>query len=355
MHVSRAHFGRMPDGQPVDRITLEAPDGVSLSAITYGATITALTVPDRDGRPGDVVLGHDTLDGYLHASPYFGAVVGRYAGRIAHARFTLDGREHRLAANDGPHTLHGGRRGFDKVLWTAEAARTDTEARVTFTYRSPDGEEGFPGTLDVRVTYTLDTAGRIGIAYEAVTDRATPVNLTQHTYFNLAGAGDILGHELTIPATRFVPVDATIIPTGALRPVAGTPFDFTAAHAVGARIDAADPQLRAAGGYDHAWALEAPGDERAIAARVRDPGSGRTLEVRTTAPALQFYAGNFLDGSITGKRGQRYGRRAGLCLETQQFADGPNQPAFPSCILRPGERWRSRTWWTFATDRTGPR
>lgn len=350
MSVTRAPFGATPDGRPVELITLASPGGITLRAMTYGATITALEVPDRTGQLGDVVLGHDALDGYVRASPYFGAVVGRYANRIAKGRFTLDGLTHTLAVNNAPNALHGGIRGFDKVVWTAETFQSDSSAGVAFRYVSRDGEEGYPGTLDVTVTYELAREGIVSISYEATTDKATPVNLTQHAYFNLAGAGDILGHEVTIGAARFLPVDPTLIPTGRFAPVAGTPFDFTTPHAIGARIGADHAQLRAGGGYDHTWVLDRVGDGLAFAARVRDPVSGRTLEIRTTEPGVQFYTGNFLDGTITGKRGVVYAHRTGFCLETQHFPDAPNQPAFPSTILRPGGTYRSRTTWTFGTD-----
>jgi aldose 1-epimerase len=333
----------MPAGEPVELFTLTNPSGVEVRAITYGGIIVALRAPDRDGRLGDIVLGYDSLAGYLRESPYFGALIGRYGNRIARARFTLDGRSYTLAANNGVNHLHGGVRGFDKVLWTGEPVTTDSTVGVAFTYASPDGEEGYPGTLRARVTYTLTDDGRLIFDYQATTDRATPVNLTQHSYFNLAGAGDILGHELMIAAGRYTPVDSTLIPTGALAPVDGTAFDFRTPTAIGARIGAGDVQLAHGLGYDHNWVLDRADEGLVHAARVVEPTTGRTLDIWTTEPGLQFYSGNFLDGSITGKAGRVYAHRTGFCLETQHFPDSPNQPAFPSTILRPGEEYRSRT------------
>lgn len=350
--VRREPFGNAPDGQPVELITLTNTRGMELRVMTWGATITALRVPDRSGALGDVVLGYDSLGGYLASSPYFGAVVGRYGNRIAKGRFSLGGQAYSLATNNGPNHLHGGVQGFDKVTWGAETFERDSARGVTFRYVSKDGEEGYPGTLTVAVTYTLTDANEVDIAYEATTDKATPVNLTQHSYFNLAGSGDILGHELMLAADRFTPVDSTLIPTGELASVAGTPFDFTSAHLVGERIGADHEQVRFGGGYDHNFVLNRADTGLVLAARLRDPASGRILEVRTTEPGVQFYSGNFLDGSITGKGGIVYRHRSGLCLETQHFPDSPNQPAFPSTILEPGQAYRSRTLWTFAVDGT---
>ena len=341
--VARTPFDSTPAGQAVELFTLTNPQGIEVRAITYGGIILSLRTPDRDGRLGDIVLGYDSLAGYLRASPYFGAIIGRYGNRIANGRFTLDGQTYALAANNGPNHLHGGIRGFDKVVWSAEPLETDSAVGVVFTYTSPDGEEGYPGTLRVQVTYTLADDGKLAFDYLATADRATPVNLTQHSYFNLAGSGDVLGHELTIAASDFTPVDATLIPTGAVAPVDGTPFDFRTPTAIGARIAADHPQLANGLGYDHNFVLDREGPGLAPAARVVAPASGRTLDVWTTEPGLQFYSGNFLDGSITGKAGRVYAHRAGFCLETQHFPDSPNQPAFPSTILRPGEEYRSRT------------
>jgi aldose 1-epimerase len=345
--VTRAPFDTTSGGQPVELFTLTNTGGIEVRAITYGGIIVSLRTPDRDGRLGDIVLGYDSLDGYLRASPYFGAIIGRYGNRIARARFTLDGRTHQLAANDGANHLHGGVRGFDKVLWAGEPVETDSTVGVVFTYTSPDGEEGYPGTLSAQVTYTLTDDGRLVFDYLATTDDATPVNLTQHSYFNLAGTGDILGHELLIAAGRYTPVDSTLIPTGELASVEGTPFDFRVPAAIGARIGADHQQLRNGIGYDHNFVLDREGPSLLHAARVVEPMSGRTLDVWTTEPGLQFYSGNFLDGSITGKTGRVYAHRTGFCLETQHFPDSPNQPAFPSTILRPGEEYRSRTVFAF--------
>jgi aldose 1-epimerase len=350
--VTRAPFGKLPDGTAVEAFTLRNAHGVEVRAITYGAIITSLRVPDRAGRFDDVVLGHDTLAGYVEKPAYFGAVVGRYGNRIAKGRFTLDGKTYTLATNNGPNHLHGGVRGFDKVVWKAEPAASG--AGVTFTYTSPDGEEGYPGTLTARVTYTLSDRDELGLEYSATTDKPTVVNLTQHSYFNLAGAssgGDILGHELTIDADRFTPVDPTLIPTGELAPVAGTPFDFRKATAIGARIGQDDEQLHRGGGYDHNFVLDRPEAGLRRAVRLADPKSGRTMEIQTTEPGVQFYSGNFLDGTITGKGGTVYKYRSGLCLETQHFPDSPNHPAFPSTVLRPGKEYRSKTVLVFGVTR----
>ena len=349
--VTREAFGALPDGRAVELFTLTNAHGVRVRAMTYGATIVSLETPDRDGRLGDVVLGYPSLDGYLAASPYFGAVVGRYGNRIAGARFTLDGTTYRLAANDGPNHLHGGVQGFDKVLWAGDTASTDSTVAVTFAYSSPAGEEGYPGTLTVAVRYTLGNDDALRVDYQATTDAATPVNLTQHSYFNLAGAGEILGHVLTVAADRYTPVDSTLIPTGALAPVDGTPFDFRTPTAIGARIDLDHEQLRRGRGYDHNWVLNRTDSGLALAARVTEPTSGRTLTISTTEPGIQFYSGNFLDGSIRGKDGRRYAHRSGFCLETQHYPDSPNQPGFPSTILRPGATYRSTTVFAFGVTR----
>jgi aldose 1-epimerase len=350
--VEREPFGTTPAGESVEAFTLRNPSGLEVRLMTYGGIILSIRVPDRDAQLADVTLGFDTLDEYLAGSPYFGALVGRYANRIARGRFTLDGHEYTLARNDPPNHLHGGVRGFDKVIWAAEPFGDERGAGVALSYTSPSGEEGYPGTLDVRVTYTLTDGDELAIDYHATTDAPTPINLSQHTYFDLGGddSPDILGHRLTLAASRFTPVDATLIPTGELRAVAGTPFDFTTPVAIGARIGATDEQLRLAGGYDHDFVLDRPpGDALFIAARLEHPPSGRVLEIATTEPGIQFYSGNQLDGSLVGKRGRRYGRHSGLALETQHFPDSPNHPSFPSTILHPGEEYRSRTVWKFAT------
>ncbi len=344
--VARAPFGKTADGTGVEIFTLKNDNGIEVRITNYGAIITSLRVPDRSGAFADIVLGFETLDGYLGAHPYFGAVVGRYANRIADGRFRIDGIGHRLAVNNGPNHLHGGVKGFDKQVWDAEVLGGNG---VRLSRVSRDGEEGYPGNLQVAVAYSLTNYNELIVEYQATTDQPTIVNLSQHSYFNLAGAGngDILGHQLTIAADRYTPVNATSIPTGALAPVAGTPFDFRQATAIGARIDAKHPQLTHGGGYDHNYVLNRKGNALQFAARVVEPISGRVLEVATTEPGMQLYTGNFLDGGIVGKGNLSYGRRAGLCLETQHFPDSPNRSEFPSTVLRPGETYSSRTVFKF--------
>jgi aldose 1-epimerase len=328
----RTTFGNLPDGTPVDLITGRA-DGLEVRATNYGCLIVFLAVPDARGRADNVVLGYDRLERYLDASPYLGALVGRYANRIANARFWIEGRAYELSANEPPNHLHGGFKGFDKHVWQAETSETDKT--IVFRRRSADGEEGYPGTLDVEVTYALD-AGELRMTCEAVTDAPTHVNLTSHSYFNLAGGGDVLAHRLTIDADAFLPVDARLIPTGALAPVAGTPFDFRQPAAIGARLDDAHDQLRIGGGYDHNFVLNRRGGSGDPDARVVDESSGRMLEIRTTEPGLQFYS-----GQVVGHRG--------FCLEPQHYPDSPNRPPFPSTLLRPGQRYRTATRYTFST------
>ena len=342
--VEAEPFGETPDGRAVERFTIRDGAGLRVQAITYGAIITAIVAPDRHGTAADVALGFDDLAGYLPRHPYFGALVGRCANRIAGARFTLGGRVYPLAANNGRNHLHGGARGFDRHVWDAEAL----EDGVVFTRRSPDGEEGYPGNLDVRVAYRLAGRGELSVEYRAVTDAPTPVNLTQHSYFNLAGhdAGTVLDHELVLRADGFVPIDATLIPSGPPVPVDGTPLDFRTPRRIGDRIDDPFPQLRHAGGYDHTFVLARGAGERP-AARLVDPSSGRSLDIATTEPGVQFYSGNLLDGSFSGKGGVVYGRRAGLCLETQHYPDSPNRPEFPTTILQPGAVYESRTVYRF--------
>jgi aldose 1-epimerase len=350
--VARAPFGKTGNGQAVEIYTLTNAQGVEMRVITYGGIITSLKVPDRHGQFGDVVLGFDTLDGYLKDSPYFGALIGRYGNRIAKGQFVLDGKTYTLATNNGPNHLHGGVKGFDKVVWNAVPGENADGVSLTLTRTSPDGEEGYPGKLLVTVRYTLTDTNELAIEYRATTDKPTPVNLTQHSYFNLAAdAGDILGHELTIHATKYTPVDNTLIPTGELAPVQGTPFDFQKSTAIGARIDTDNVQLKNGLGYDHNWVLDRSGPGLRAAARLAEPKSGRTLEIATTEPGLQFYSGNFLDGTITGKGGRVYGRRTGLCLETQHYPDSPNHPDFPSTILQPGQTYSSRTVLTFTVQK----
>jgi len=350
--VEKKAFGQTADGVAVDLYTLTNPAGMEVRAMTYGGIILSLKVPDRSGNLGDVVLGHDALAGYEEASPYFGAIVGRYGNRIAGGKFSLDGEEYTLATNNGPNALHGGIKGFDKVVWGGEPFEKEDRVGLVLTYTSPDGEEGYPGTLQARVTYTLTDDNELIFEYHAVTDKATPINLTQHSYFNLAGegSGDILGHVLMLNASHFTPVDSTLIPTGEIRSVEGTPFDFRTPTPIGERIDADNQQIRYGGGYDHNWVIDRDGAEgQVLAARVYEPTTGRVMEVTTTEPGVQFYSGNFLDGTITGKNGHVYGHRSGLCLETQHYPDSPNHPDFPSTILRPGEEYSSRTVFKFSS------
>jgi aldose 1-epimerase len=346
-------FGTTPDGEAVQLFTLTNGNGIEIKATSYGGIIISLKTPDRSGELGDIVLGYDNLQSYIDGSPYFGSIIGRYGNRIGSARFELDGEVYTLAANDGENHLHGGVQGFDKVVWSGEPFDHETGVGVVFRYVSNDGEEGYPGNLQVQVTYTLNNADELVVDYLAVTDKATPVNLTQHAYFNLkdAGESDILGHELMIAADAYTPVDATLIPTGDISPVEGTPFDFRAPSAIGARIGAADSQLEFGGGYDHNWVLNGTSaDGMTLAARVLEPTTGRTLEILTDEPGIQFYSGNFLDGTFTGKGGVVYQHRTGFCLETQHFPDSPNKPDFPSTILRPEEEYRTRTVFRFGTE-----
>lgn len=349
--MSREPFGTLPDGTAVELFTLRNASGMEVKVTNYGGIITELKVPDRDGKLDDITLGYSSIDGYLKSSPYFGALIGRYGNRIGKAQFKLDGKTYKLPANDGPNTLHGGPKGFDKVVWNAEPFEREGERGIVFTYTSPDGDQGFPGTLESRVTYTLTDKNELAFDYHATTDKPTVVNLTQHAYFNLAGdgSGDILGHELTVNADRYTPVDGGLIPTGELASVEGTPFDFRTKTAIGARIDADDEQIKRGGGYDHNYVLNRSGDGLELAARVEEPKTGRVMEVHTTEPGLQFYSGNFLDGTITGKNGHVYNKRNGICLETQHYPDSPNQSSFPSTTLNPGETYTSRTVYTFST------
>ncbi len=347
--ITRAPFGTTAAGEPVEAFTLSNVHGVVLRAVTYGGTIVSLSVPDRDGRMADVVLGHDSLEGYVTDSSYFGAIIGRYANRIAGARFTLDGKTYRLAANNGPNHLHGGRIGFDRVVWRAEPIRNDNGAGIALRYTSPDGDEGYPGNLETQVRYTLTDGNELVVDYMASTDQATPVNLTQHTCFNLtgSGAGDILGHLLRINADLMTPVDENLIPTGGFASVDGGPFDFRTLTGIGARIATDDEQLHRGRGYDHNFVLKREDPGLAHAARLVEPAAGRTVDVYTTEPGLQLYTGNFIDGKVIGKAGRAYGPRSGLCLETQHYPDSPNQPGFPSTILRPGKEYRSKTVFAF--------
>jgi aldose 1-epimerase len=345
--VQSQPFGSV-DGRAITLYTLTNAHGMEVRAMNYGGIIVSVRVPDRNGQFADVVLGHETLDGYRPNPPFFGAIVGRYANRIANGTFKLDGETYNLPKNDGPNTLHGGDKGFDKAVWDGEPLKGRTG--VAFSYFSKNGEEGFPGNLRVKVTYTLTSANSLEIDYEATTDKATPINLSQHSYFNLKGEGDgdILDHEIMINADRFTPVDRNLIPTGELRPVKGTPLDFTKPMKIGARIDDNYDQLVLAHGYDHNFVINREGGGLVLAARVYEPTTGRTLEVSTTQPGVQFYTGNFLDGTITGKQGHVYKKHYGFCLETQHFPDSPNHPSFPSTILRPGETFHQKTVFKFS-------
>src|SRR5213595_1957799 len=351
--IARKPFGSTQRGEAVSAYTLKNAHGIELQVLDYGGIIVSLRVPDRTGRLGDVVLGFDSLADYQRGSPYFGALIGRYGNRIARGRFSLDGRGYTLATNNGPNHLHGGVRGFDKVVWKVAPFQHADSVGLVLTYTSPDGEEGYPGTLQATVTYTLTDSNQLIFDYHATTDRATPVNLTQHSYFNLAGdgKGDILGHVVTLNADRFTPVDSTLIPTGEIRSVAGTPFDFRTPTAIGARIGLDEQQLRYGRGYDHNFVLNKGADGGpTLAARVYEPSSGRLMEIYTTEPGLQFYSGNFLDGTLRGKHGVVYRHRYGFAMETQHFPDSPNKPSFPSTTLRPGEQYRSRTIYKFAVE-----
>jgi aldose 1-epimerase len=352
--VVSAPFGVMPDGTRIEVYTLTNSSGMEIRTIPYGAVVMSIAVPDREGRFADVVLGHNALDRYVTASRYFGAVVGRYANRIANGRFVLDGKEFKLAVNNGPNHLHGGVRGFDKVVWDAATFSGQTSSGVIYRYTSPDGEEGYPGRVLATVSYTLTDRFELVVEYQATSDQPTPINLTQHTYFNLAGeaSGSVLDHLIAINADRYTPVNDTKIPTGELAPVTGTPFDFRTPVRIGARIDESHPQLAFGGGYDHNFVLNRTSESGLLhAARVYEPASGRILDVATSEPGLQFNTANGLDGTIVGKSGRPYRARDGFCLETQHFPDSPNQPAFPSTILRPGQVYRSRTVYRFGIQK----
>lgn len=350
--VAKAEYGRTPEGAAVDVYTLTNANGLEVRAITYGAYVVSLKTPDRQGRLDDVVLGFDTLDGYLRSGSHMGSVVGRYGNRIASAKFTLDGRTYPLAANDGVNHLHGGVKGFDRHVWTGEAVRKGEDVGVRFTLVSPDGDEGYPGRLETTVTYTLTPKNELVVEYEGTTDKPTVVNLTQHSYFNLAGqhSGDILDHELQIHADRVTTAGPGLIPTGALASLDGSPLDFRKPTRIGARIDHDDAQLQLGRGYDHNYVVNRTGPGLVPAARLADPKSGRVMEVLTTEPGLQLYTGNWL-GEEKGKAGRVYPRRSGVCLETQHYPDSPNRPEFPSTVVRPGETYRSKTVFAFGVTR----
>ncbi len=344
-------FGRTQDGTPVSLYTLRNRNGMEARIMNYGGIVVSLKVPDRNGTLGDVVLGYDNLADYLKSSPYFGAMVGRYGNRIAKGKFTLDGVEYSLAVNNGPNALHGGIRGFDKVVWQASESTSAEGPSLELTYLSKDGEEGYPGDLKVKAVYTLTQDNSLRLEYTATTDKDTVLNLTQHSYFNLAGKGNNLDHVVWIDADKFTPVDSTLIPTGELRPVEGTPFDFRKPTAIGARIGQDDQQLKFGNGYDHNYVLNKPMGKLAVVARVTEPTSGRVFELSTTEPGLQFYTGNFLDGSLTGKGGWKYEFRSAFCMEPQHFPDSPNHPEFPSAELRPGETYHHTIVYHFSTQK----
>jgi aldose 1-epimerase len=339
--VRKSSFGKTPDGTPVEIYTLRNSSGMEATIMTYGGIVTSLKVPDRNGKFGDVVLGYDNLGGYLTNSPYFGALIGRYGNRIAKGKFTLDGQTYTLATNNVPNHLHGGLKGFDKVVWTAKPVETFYGPGLELTYLSKDGEEGYPGNLSVTAIYTVTEKNELLLQYTATTDKDTVCNLTHHSYFNLRGSGDILDHVVQINADKFTPVDSTLIPTGELKLVAETPFDFREPVAIGARIGDDNEQLKFGTGYDHNWVLNKQPGEVSLAARVYEPTTGRVMEVFTSEPGLQFYTGNFLDGTITGKRGQTYKFRDAFCMEAQHFPDSPNHPDFPTTELKPGETYKN--------------
>jgi aldose 1-epimerase len=343
--ITRTAFGKLPDGTAIELYTLSNGRGMTAKIMTYGAILTSLDVPDRKGAVGDVTLGFDSLAPYVKGHPFFGATVGRYGNRIAKGKFTLDGKEYTLAVNNGPNSLHGGLKGFDKRVWKAVPKMTAAGPSVEFTYTSPDGEEGYPGTLKTRVVYTVLTdSNTLRIDYTATTDKATPVNLTNHSYFNLAGKGDILGTRVLMKASRYTPVDDTLIPTGEIAAVKGTPLDFTEEHSIGSRLNELKGEPK---GYDHNFIRDASGFGTAV--RAYDPTSGRVVTMSTSEPAFQFYTGNFLDGTLTGKRGVVYKQHTGFCFEAQHYPDSPNHPNFPSTILKPGETYRQRTEYAFTT------
>lgn len=348
--AARTLFGQLADGQKAYIYTLKNVSGMEAKITNYGGIVVSLLVPDKNGKLGDVVLGYDSLQGYVADKDFLGALIGRYGNRIGRGKFTLDGKEYTLATNNAPNHLHGGVVGFNKVLWTVNDAESQDGKSLTLTYVSKDGEEGYPGNLSVKVHYELTAKNELKVEYLATTDAPTVVNLTQHSYFNLAGTGDILGHLLTLDAGSFTPVDAGLIPTGEIRPVAGTPMDFRKATAIGARVQQDDEQLKFGQGYDHNWVLSDSSKGMRRAARVDEPGTGRIMEVWTTEPGIQFYCGNFLNGTIHGKGGVVYQRRTGFCLETQHYPDSPNKPMFPSTVLRPGERYATTTVYKFAVQ-----
>ena len=348
--ISKAAFGNTPEGVPVEIYTLRNAHGAEARIMTYGGIVQSLKMPDRQGKFDDIVLGYDNLQGYIDKTPYFGCLVGRYGNRIGGAKFTLEGQTYTLAANNGTNSLHGGLKGFDKVIWTGKALTTATGPALELTYLSKDGKEGFPGNLTVKAVYTLTDDNELRVEFAATTDKPTVCNLTHHSYFNLRGQGngDILGHEVFINADKTTPVDGGLITTGEFAPVDGTPFDFRKATAIGARINDPDTVLQYGPGYDHNWVITKPAGELGLQARVYEPTSGRVMEVISDEPGLQFYAGNFLDGTITGKGGAVYQKRTGFCMEPQHYPDSPNQPNFPTVVLRPGQSYKNTISYKFS-------
>ena len=349
--MEKTIFGKTPEGREVYLFQLKNKSGMNASIITFGVTLVSLNVPDRNGVKSDIVLGFDSLTSYMNQSPYFGSTIGRYGNRIGKGTFELNGVKYSLAVNNGANHLHGGLKGFDKVIWVVDQKESVQGKSLALTYVSKDGEEGYPGTLTAKVVYSLTDGNELRIDYTATTDKPTVVNLTHHSYFNLAGAGngDILGHELFIDADRFTPIDSGLIPTGELKSVRGTPMDFTTPAAIGARINDSYEQLKKGGGYDHNWVLNKSTPSFGLAARAYEKTTGRVVEVLTSEPALQFYSGNFLDGTLTGKGGKKYEHRFGFCLETQHYPDSPNKPQFPSTVLNPGVVYKTSTVYRFST------
>lgn len=349
--ISKAPFGKTSDGHPVDIYTLRNRGGMEARIMTYGGIVVSLKTPDKSGKFDDIVLGYDHLEAYIKRSPFFGALVGRYGNRIANGKFSLNGKTYSLAVNsNGVNHIHGGLKGFDKVVWTANPLETSNGPALQLHYLSKDGEEGFPGNLSVTAIYTVTQDNALRLDFEATTDKDTICNLTHHSYFNLRGAGDVLDYLVQIHAGRFTPVDANLIPTGELRPVSGTPFDFLKPAAIGDRINSDDAQIRFARGYDHNWVFDKPPGRLGVAARVVDKVSGRSMEVSTTEPGMQFYTGNFLDGTIIGKNGQAYQRRHAFCMEPQHFPDSPNHPNFPSVELKPGQVYKNTIIYKFSAE-----
>ena len=351
MDLKKQSWGKTADGRPVDLYVLTNDNGFEVKVTTFGGAVVSVMAPDRQGKMADVILGYDTAAGYENDKAYLGTAIGRYGNRIGGAQFSLSGKPYKLAKNDGQNSLHGGVKGFNKALWEAEEVRTKDAVGVRLTYLSKDGEEGYPGNLSATITYTVTNANELRMHYQATTDKATVVNLTNHAYFNLLGdaAGDILGHELHINSDKFLPVDKGLIPTGELRSVKGTPLDFMTPAVVGARISDKSEQMVLGGGYDHCWVLNRSGQGMSLAARVYEPKTGRVMEVTTTEPAIQFYTGNFLDGTIKGKKGIVYKKRMAFCLETEHFPDSPNKPSFPTTVLKPGETYLTTTVYKFLT------